>query len=289
VDGLTWTIPVELNDDIGYQAQHFFPTIAVSTGVISVAWYDSRLNIGDAMTSLDVYYAYSTNGGVTFSRNIRITTASFDPDAVKRTDDPNENEPFIGDYLQMVSTPSNAHLIWTDNRSACDTFDPAYGCVDQDAFTATVNIRDFNMTALSSTFGATEGQLGTVEVRFASQSLLGSNNVSVSVASSPVGLRFSPSRAVLNLTAGQEKILNVSVTPLLSTSEQGYTLNLTAVSRFSSHALLVRFDIINPVFECGTCGKVLPYILIGALAVIVVTVLMLYRFDQRRARPSSPA
>ncbi len=38
--GLTWSTPLTINNStIG---QHFFPTIAVSAGTISVAWYDSR-------------------------------------------------------------------------------------------------------------------------------------------------------------------------------------------------------------------------------------------------------
>ena len=137
--GGTWTSPIMVND--ATTGQHFFPTVAVSAGIINVAWYDSRLNTGTTMTSLDVFYTQSTNGGASFSPSIRVTNVSFNPNLVLRTDAPNPNEAFMGDYNEIAASPAASYLIWADNRSACDTVDPTFGCLDQDAFTATIPVQ----------------------------------------------------------------------------------------------------------------------------------------------------
>src|SRR5260370_91818 len=62
--GTTWSAPLMVNDVI--TGQHFFPTIAASGGIISVAWYDSRLNVGTSMNAVDVFYAQSLDAGGTF-------------------------------------------------------------------------------------------------------------------------------------------------------------------------------------------------------------------------------
>ncbi len=136
--GSTWTSPLRVNDVS--TGQQFLPTVATSGGIVSIAWYDSRLNTGTTITALDVFYTQSTDGGLTFSSNSRITSSSFDPNLVKRTDAPNINEPFLGDYIHIAASPTAVHPIWTDNRNACDNVDPVFGCVDQDVFTAAITV-----------------------------------------------------------------------------------------------------------------------------------------------------
>src|SRR5207245_9942861 len=77
--GVSWTIPLQVNDVI--TGQHFFSTISVSAGTISIAWYDSRLGqlSNGTITALNVFYANSKDGGLTFSSNLRITSKSFNP------------------------------------------------------------------------------------------------------------------------------------------------------------------------------------------------------------------
>jgi hypothetical protein len=136
--GLNWSSPITLNDM--RQGQHFFPTMAASSGVISVAWYDSRQGQlpSGTITALDVFFAESTDAGSSFSSNLRVTSASFDPNLVVSSDSFFFTTPWIGDYISIAASPSAVHVIWTDNRNACDTIDPTYGCVDQDALTATI-------------------------------------------------------------------------------------------------------------------------------------------------------
>ncbi len=83
--GIVWTAPIRVNDvATGHQ---FFPTITSSGGIISVAWFDTRFNAGSTITSLDVYYSQSADGGFSFSPSVRVTSVSFNPELVKRTDE----------------------------------------------------------------------------------------------------------------------------------------------------------------------------------------------------------
>jgi len=136
-NGATWTTPIMINDAL--TGQHFFSTVAVSGGRISVAWYDSRLGqlSNGTITGLDLFYAFSNNGGASFSANLRLTSSSFSPNLVERSDF-NDQSPFIGDYIQIASTATFAQAVWADNRNACDVIVAIFGCVDQDIFTATV-------------------------------------------------------------------------------------------------------------------------------------------------------
>ncbi len=136
--GQTWLGPVMVNRQSS--GQHFFPTLAVSGGIVSVAWYDSRLGQlpNGTITGLNVFYSESRDAGASFSADIRISSDSFNPNLVKRTDTPGTNSLFMGDYISMAASPTAVHPIWTDNRNACDTIDTRFGCVDQDSFTATI-------------------------------------------------------------------------------------------------------------------------------------------------------
>jgi len=137
--GVSWSSPMRVND--ATRGQHFYPTIAVSGGIISVAWYDSRLGqlSNGTITGLDVFYAESRDGGASFSSNVRVTDVSFDPNLVLfPLFFPLCQCAFFGDYIGIAASPDAVHPIWTDNRNACDTVDSTFGCVDQDAFTATI-------------------------------------------------------------------------------------------------------------------------------------------------------
>jgi hypothetical protein len=131
--GTSWSSPITVNDvTIG---QHFFSTITSSGGIISVAWYDSRFNTGTTLSVLDVFMAQSTNAALSFTPSSRVTNQSLNPEIVLRTDGPNTNQTFIGDYIDIGAYAGVVYPIWSDNRNACDTIDPVYGCVDQDVYT----------------------------------------------------------------------------------------------------------------------------------------------------------
>jgi hypothetical protein len=72
--GTTWSAPTRINDD-GTAANQWYPTINVdSVGYLHSFFYDRRVNSGNLT---DIYYARSTNGGLSWEPNVRVTPQSF--------------------------------------------------------------------------------------------------------------------------------------------------------------------------------------------------------------------
>ncbi len=108
--GTTWSAPIKVNDDSTSNDQ-FFPAISVdqSNGKINIVFYDTRNDPGNHM--MDLYYAESTDGGLTFYPNQRVTTTSFNPN------NDGFDGGFIGDYIGLGSGTKNHHPVWTDTRT----------------------------------------------------------------------------------------------------------------------------------------------------------------------------
>lgn len=141
--GVTWSAPAKVNDDATKKHQ-FFPTLAVSNGVLHVAWEDLResSSSNDPLTNdaLHVYYACTGIGGFqfpAFSPNVRITDVATNPQcqiAVLAS---------LGDYNEIAARyePSTgrhvAHVAWADTRNipaslcAGPVFDPMTGAVNE--------------------------------------------------------------------------------------------------------------------------------------------------------------
>ena len=101
--GLTWSAPVRVNDDSG-NAYQWFGTMSTSpNGRIDAIWLDTRDHPGTYLSSL--YYSYSTDGGITWSANERLSE-SFDP----HVGWPQQNK--MGDYFHMVSDELGFRLAW---------------------------------------------------------------------------------------------------------------------------------------------------------------------------------
>ncbi|ANM31763.1 hypothetical protein ABI59_22675 [Acidobacteria bacterium Mor1] len=103
-DGATWTSPIRVNDDTG-NAWNWFGTMSVApNGRIDVVWNDTR---GDASgTMSELYYAYSTDAGDSWSGGVAISPA-FD----STVGWPQQNK--IGDYYDMVSDELGAGVIYS--------------------------------------------------------------------------------------------------------------------------------------------------------------------------------
>ena len=75
--GATWTAPVRVNDDGDSAAWQWFGTMSVApNGRIDVIWNDTRNDPQGYRSQL--YYAYSQDAGVTWSKNTALTP-SWDP------------------------------------------------------------------------------------------------------------------------------------------------------------------------------------------------------------------
>lgn len=104
--GLIWSVPMSVNDDLTTTDQ-FHPAIAVKpNGTIDVAWYDKRNSAND--DAWDVYFTNSTDGGTTFSANVRITDQTF----ATPTNAPG-TEPWLGEYLGLEVDATNAYIAFT--------------------------------------------------------------------------------------------------------------------------------------------------------------------------------
>jgi hypothetical protein len=117
-DGLNWTQLGTIADVTGRNA--FFPAASVSpSGTLSVA-FDALTQppVGDPWQTgiqvYDVYYVQSSSGA-SFSRPIRVSSASSNPDGSSYN---NLKEQFLGDYIDIVSGPTSAYVVWTDTRNA---------------------------------------------------------------------------------------------------------------------------------------------------------------------------
>ncbi|HSN20732.1 MAG TPA: sialidase family protein [Usitatibacter sp.] len=99
--GAHWSAPVRLNDDAG-GAHQYHPTLSVTGGTggdaVSVTFYDRRDDAANCLTH--VYATASSDGGLTWSANTRLTTAASNFDG-------NANGP--GDYSSSTSFQS---LTW---------------------------------------------------------------------------------------------------------------------------------------------------------------------------------
>jgi Secretion system C-terminal sorting domain len=97
--GTTWTAPLRVNNDAPGKHQFLsWMTIDQTTGYIYIVFYDRR-NYNDNQT--DVYLAYSTNGGTSFT-NTKISTTPFIPvDSV-----------FFGDYTNITAHNGVIRPIW---------------------------------------------------------------------------------------------------------------------------------------------------------------------------------
>jgi hypothetical protein len=92
---------------------HALPHMTVDNqGNIGVIWYDTRRD--PANHNLDVFGTVSTDGGLTFSANYRLTDVSFDPDTGAPRD--GAGNAYIGDAVGLAAINGTAYAVWTDSR-----------------------------------------------------------------------------------------------------------------------------------------------------------------------------
>lgn len=105
--GATWAVSTPHSTTDQLTVDRFHPWIGVgSNGVVHVVYYDTRRDA--SRTSVDLFYAYSTDGAVTWSAPSRVTTVQ----------SPKINDGFEwGDYNGLDIVLNNLIAIYTDNRN----------------------------------------------------------------------------------------------------------------------------------------------------------------------------
>jgi hypothetical protein len=148
--GAAWSSAVQVNDDPGARHQ-IFPTIEVSHGTLSVAWYDFRNSVTPDNEALDVYYSCTNcNGAVwpAFDTPQRVTNVSHNPECLLFG---GGTAAFHGDYIELDAlwngVSNIVHVAWADNRnvSPCDT-DPAPGPPTNNTGNRNQNIYEAKLT-----------------------------------------------------------------------------------------------------------------------------------------------
>jgi len=109
-DGFAWGPPSRINDDpIHNGADQFHPWITVDDqGNIHALFYDRRLDAANYL--FDLYYTRSSDGGVTWSPNERITSVSSDPGQAALAG-------LIGEYIGLSAWRGQVQMAWTDTRN----------------------------------------------------------------------------------------------------------------------------------------------------------------------------
>jgi hypothetical protein len=139
--GSTWSSPRSVTDLAG--ADRFYPWLSVdaATGELNISFYDTRNDTTGQRFMTDVYFTRST-GGLSFSPNVRVSTASSNEHDCGGTfpcsaiDYGNQ----YGDYEGLASFGGISHAIWTDSRNQLAA---ATGCrtnlTMEEVFTATIH------------------------------------------------------------------------------------------------------------------------------------------------------
>jgi len=106
--GATWNKAVKVRQ--GAPNDEFFPWLTVGkTGTVGVTWLDRRLD--NANINYDAFATVSTDGGVTFVPDVRVSTASSNPF------NDGFGGGFMGDYTGNIWSGVTLFGSWTDTRS----------------------------------------------------------------------------------------------------------------------------------------------------------------------------
>jgi hypothetical protein len=131
-----------VNDDSGTNSQ-FLPRIAVdqTTGNIAVSWYDARNDAGSgssgstnsiANDDAQLYATVSTDGGVSFQPNVRVSTGTSNAGTASNGID-------YGDYTGLDFYNGHFYPVWADNSNS--TGDNPNGSLSRfDIYTANVSV-----------------------------------------------------------------------------------------------------------------------------------------------------
>ena len=105
--GTTWSAPARVNDDpLDSPADQFLPWVNVDdAGRVHVTFLDRRED--PANVNFGFFLATSTDGGVTFAPNVRISDGTFPPSPATI---------FVGDYNAPDTDAGALHAIWADGR-----------------------------------------------------------------------------------------------------------------------------------------------------------------------------
>jgi hypothetical protein len=125
--GSTWSAPLRVNDDpTGVANDQFNHWLSVdpSDGSVNLSWNDTRND--PAHLSTDIFFGRSTDGGVSISKNLQVTTAPTNETCCGA-----QLHDQYGDYEGIAVMDGSVHPVWTDRRTAVAS-------LNEEIFTATI-------------------------------------------------------------------------------------------------------------------------------------------------------
>jgi hypothetical protein len=131
--GRSWEPPLRVNDDPeGIAAEQSLPRLAVAPGGrVDLVFLDRRHDARNLAN--DAYYAWSEDGGHTFSANLRLSGRSFSSRIGPRYQGPAAAGLVeFGSRLGLLARDDAALAVWTDTRNASG------GTAQQDLFGAVI-------------------------------------------------------------------------------------------------------------------------------------------------------
>jgi hypothetical protein len=224
--GLTFSAPRRINDDpVNPSKWHWFGTFSVApNGRLDAVWYDTRNAANN--TDSQLFYSWSTDGGVTWAPNVAVTNA-FNPFEGY----PNQDK--IGDYITIVSDNTGGNVAY----SATFNFNSSRGQHEEDIYYVRVAPTTSGLTLVSAASRLTHGTAGTFDIAMPLTGVSGVEDRS----SSTYNAVFTFNAPV---TSGQVTVLSGTASVgTISFSGNSMTAQLTAVT--SAEVVTLRVQNIN--------------------------------------------
>jgi hypothetical protein len=154
--GTTWSAALQLGG--GTITDQFEPFVAVGgdEGTVSVAWYDRRNDAANNF-NVDVFKAFSTDGGVTFGAIQRVTNQNWGVPQLNPNFDNAITNCYMGEYIAIAADAGRFYYLWGDNRNTITNVNWPAGRPDPDVFFETESAPDQPITATGTTINAVEG------------------------------------------------------------------------------------------------------------------------------------
>jgi len=147
-DGRIWGRAVRVNDDrVGAGARQYLPRLGVApNGRVDAIFFDRRLDRENLRNH--IYYAYSTNGGKSFSRNLRVTRYPSETRIGQQYAGAGAKGQFeIGSRLGLLSRNESVVAAWPDTRNQ------TVRTTNQDLFATTITLPNQGQPAWARLLG----------------------------------------------------------------------------------------------------------------------------------------
>lgn len=154
--GSNWSAPIQLGG--GTTTDQFEPNVVVGgdEGTVSVAWYDRRNDTANNF-NIDVFKAFSTDGGQTFGALQRVTNQSWGVPQLNPNFDNAIANCYMGEYIGVAADAGRFYYLWGDNRNTITNANWPAGRPDPDVFFESEAAPDQPITAIGTTISSVEG------------------------------------------------------------------------------------------------------------------------------------